>query len=172
MSETTDIRLAKHLSLSILENASPEFWSRLSDIHCSAFLDIGENGWSPESLRATSLSQGVHVILVEPAGPIDPGLLNAFALIRTIETETELITLAVSPANSGYGLGTRLLQNCLSAAEAVGGKHMFLEVRASNGRAVRMYENAGFGKIGLRQNYYHLNDDSRHDAITMRFDLG
>ena len=37
-------------------------------------------------------------------------------------------------------------------------KNMWLEVRASNTPAIRLYQNLGFDRIGQRDNYYRYHD--------------
>ena len=43
---------------------------------------------------------------------------------------------------------------------------MFLEVRRSNMRAIRLYESFGFSEIGIRANYYQGSSLSE-DAVVM-----
>ena len=43
---------------------------------------------------------------------------------------------------------------------------IFLEVRASNSSAIRLYEKKGFNEIGIRKNYYKIID-GKEDAILM-----
>ena len=52
------------------------------------------------------------------------------------------------------------------AAEVMGSKKIFLEVRISNEVAIDLYKKMGFKEIGLRRNYYRLRE-GREDAILM-----
>jgi ribosomal-protein-alanine N-acetyltransferase len=42
---------------------------------------------------------------------------------------------------------------------------IFLEVRASNQRAIQLYQMAGFNEIGLRKNYYPTAQGKEHAVI-------
>ncbi|MGP3971858.1 ribosomal protein S18-alanine N-acetyltransferase [Streptomyces sp. 6N223] len=76
-------------------------------------------------------------------------------------------TIAVAPAEQGRGLGARLLTELLRAATGFGCREVFLEVRADNERAQRLYKRFGFEAVGIRRGYYQPGN---HDALTMRRD--
>ena len=48
-----------------------------------------------------------------------------------------------------------------------GGQECFLEVRASNHSAYRLYERYGFNEIGRRRNYYPAAGGGSEDALVM-----
>lgn len=52
--------------------------------------------------------------------------------------------MGLLPAFRGQGLGRRLLQACIAKAWTKGLTRIELEVRADNGRAIRLYEHCGF----------------------------
>ncbi|MBZ5635525.1 MAG: ribosomal protein S18-alanine N-acetyltransferase [Acidobacteriia bacterium] len=76
--------------------------------------------------------------------------------------EREILNLAVDPAERHTGIARGLLGDALARAKG----NWFLEVRASNAAAIRLYESAGFHRAGRRQDYYY---DPPDDAIVMRF---
>lgn len=76
--------------------------------------------------------------------------------------ESEILNIAVDPAERRTGIARRLLTDALARAKGT----WFLEVRASNAAALRLYESAGFTRTGSRKNYY---DEPAEDAIVMRF---
>ena len=47
---------------------------------------------------------------------------------------------------------------------------IFLEVRSSNKKAIRLYEKNGFNELGIRNNYYK-NNAGWEDAILMGSEL-
>ena len=51
-----------------------------------------------------------------------------------------------------------------------GAQRVFLEVRPSNGHAIRLYDQEGFNEIGRRPRYYPARD-GREDAIVMAMEL-
>jgi ribosomal protein S18 acetylase RimI-like enzyme len=74
--------------------------------------------------------------------------------------EAELLRIAVDPAHRGQGLGQRLLEACQGALAARGMAHLFLEVRASNAAAIRLYGACGWRRCGLRPGYYPDGEDA------------
>jgi ribosomal-protein-alanine N-acetyltransferase len=76
--------------------------------------------------------------------------------------EREILNLAVDPAERRTGVARGLLREALNSAK---GK-WFLEVRASNEAAIRLYESFGFDQAGRRSGYYY---DPAEDGIVMRF---
>ena len=74
--------------------------------------------------------------------------------------EHEILNLAVDPAERRTGIARRLLADALVDAKAC-----FLEVRASNQAAIRLYESAGFAFAGRRSGYYQ---EPAEEAIVMR----
>jgi ribosomal-protein-alanine N-acetyltransferase len=83
-------------------------------------------------------------------------------------TQADVLTIAVSHAYWGRGIGSALLAALTDAARERGCTEMFLEVRADNARAHGLYLRRGFEDLGLRRGYYQ---PSGMDAITMRKDL-
>ena len=68
------------------------------------------------------------------------------------------------------GFGKALLAQVLAAARARAVRLMRLEVRIGNERALKMYEKAGFKRVGLRRGYYPTAA-GREDAVLMDADL-
>ncbi len=79
-----------------------------------------------------------------------------------------MLTLAVEPELRGQGLGQALLLAALGVAENAGAEAMFLEVAADNGRAIALYEGAGFHQVGLRRGYYANHGGGAVDALVYR----
>ncbi len=88
------------------------------------------------------------------------GDLAGFLVTRQVAAaETEILNMAVAPAFRRRGIGKRLLQPALHG-------DVFLEVRASNIPAQRLYQSLGFLVVGQRLAYY---SSPTEDAIVMRF---
>lgn len=91
-----------------------------------------------------------------------------YAVVLQSGLESELANLAVSQLVQRRGLGRRLLQAALKAAQARGSVEMFLEVRASNAGAIALYRSAGLSAVGRRARYYARPTE---DAVIMRAPL-
>lgn len=100
----------------------------------------------------------------------DNGTLTGLAVAMPLPDEAELLLIAVDPARQGYGLGRKLLAALRTELAASNRKKLFLEVRASNRRALDFYTAAGLTEIGRRKNYYPTAD-GREDALLLAGDL-
>jgi ribosomal protein S18 acetylase RimI-like enzyme len=78
----------------------------------------------------------------------------AILLTRCGIRSARLYSLAVVPAAAGRGVGRRLLSEVEAAAVRRCARHLRLEVRANNRRAIRLYEETGYRLIGRRPDYY------------------
>lgn len=87
-------------------------------------------------------------------------------VINLILDEAHLLNITVKPESQGRGLGLCLLTHLMQRARARGGNECFLEVRASNQSAYRLYERFGFNEIGRRRDYYPAIG-GREDALVM-----
>jgi ribosomal-protein-alanine N-acetyltransferase len=96
-------------------------------------------------------------------GEIDGRVVGFLVTRRVAPGESEILNLAVDPAERRSGVARELLTNALACVRSA----WFLEVRASNQAAIRLYEKAGFARAGLRSGYYR---EPAEEAIVMRFD--
>ncbi len=87
-----------------------------------------------------------------------------YAVLWVILDQGELANLALTTNRRGAGLGAHLLQHVLERARVRGVEKLFLEVRASNERAIELYRSFGFEDVGIRKGYY---DQPREDAKVM-----
>lgn len=93
-------------------------------------------------------------------------LLGYYIADRVLD-ESTLMNICVAPAWQGRGLGGRLLACYLEAAAARGLSRLWLEVRASNQRALRLYVANGYVEQGRRRQYY-TGPQGREDAVLMQ----
>lgn len=128
--------------------------------------------WSERTFRGLLRGRDAVLLVAEGeglgprAGPGD-GVLGYAVLWRAGE-EAELGNIAVHEAARGRGVGAELLRAITAEAEGMGAKAVYLEVRASNARARRLYEREGFREAGRRPGYYTR---PREDALVMRREL-
>ncbi|MBW6503537.1 ribosomal protein S18-alanine N-acetyltransferase [bacterium] len=85
-----------------------------------------------------------------------------YAVCWTLAGESHLLNIAVHPARRGRGIGRALLSECIRRAAGAGASRVFLEVRAGNEAAQRLYRSMGFEFRGIRKGYY---TDTGEDAV-------
>jgi ribosomal-protein-alanine N-acetyltransferase len=87
-----------------------------------------------------------------------------FAGVWLMVDEAHITTFAVHPGWRRQGIGRRLLQSLLLAADELRAARMTLEVRVSNDAAQALYAAHGFAVAGRRERYY---SDDGEDAYVM-----
>ncbi len=90
------------------------------------------------------------------------GKVVGYAVVWQVYEEFHIASLAIAPAQQGRGWGKYLLEVLLKLADNA--DYALLEVRPSNTRAIRMYEQFGFTRLGVRKRYYQNGED----ALVMR----
>ncbi|HEY0491048.1 MAG TPA: ribosomal protein S18-alanine N-acetyltransferase [Telluria sp.] len=116
---------------------------------------------------ADSLASGYHGQVLRDDG----GKLVGYFLLMAAVHEAHLLNVAVRSERQGEGLGRYLLDIVADSARSLGMESVLLEVRPSNLRALKVYEQYGFTEIGRRKAYYPDHNGQREDAIVMRLVL-
>ena len=80
--------------------------------------------------------------------------------------EGHLLNVCVRRDEQGQGHGRELVIQMLQRALAREVSVVFLEVRPSNFKAIRLYESLGFNEVGRRKGYYPA-EKSREDALVL-----
>ena len=133
--------------LAIENDVYPHPWSR------GNFLDSLYSGYEAWTLR-------------EP-----DGALAGYFLVMLAVDEAHLLNISVRRDLHGKGVGRLQLGKVVEVAKEKRMVSILLEVRPSNERAVAVYNQYGFERIGVRKGYYPASNNSREDAIVMRFHL-
>ena len=81
----------------------------------------------------------------------------------------EIANIAVASGARGRGIGGRLLDDAILAAQAAGAVTIHLEVRESNAAAQALYASRRFTSVGRRRGYYR---EPPEDAIVLRRTFG
>ncbi len=130
------------------------------------------DAWSAEMMAAELASpHGRYLVDVEPSAvPADRGTVVGYGGVRALRgsADSDIQTIALDAAHRGSGRGRALLRALLAEAAERGAREVFLEVRADNPVAQRLYASEGFAEIGRRAGYYQPDDV---DAVIMRLDL-
>lgn len=97
--------------------------------------------------------------------------LAGYFLLMFAVDEAHLLNITVRRGLHGKGIGRMLLDKVVQLAREKGMTSVLLEVRPSNHRALAIYQRYGFVQIGKRKAYYPAPNNTREDAIVMRFTL-
>jgi ribosomal-protein-alanine N-acetyltransferase len=82
-----------------------------------------------------------------------------YAILGTFKNNAHLLSIAVHPAQRKHGIGSLLLQKCISIARYYGYKSMTLEVREKNLDGQRFYQANDFEEKESVEGYY-LDDNA------------
>jgi len=118
----------------------------------SSFEDVLRQGWHSAVIKDSSLK------------------VIGYYIAMTAGDDEELLTITVHPDQVAQGHGRTLMQHLLQGARERGAARVFLEVRAGNTRAIRLYEQLGFKMSGMRKNYYSIPANPLTDSPARRED--
>jgi ribosomal-protein-alanine N-acetyltransferase len=113
-----------------------------------------------------SLRSGYQAQLLGADGTV----IGYFVAMRGVD-EVHLLNITVAPDFQGQGWGRVLLDALALWARGQGAQWLWLEVRASNARAQRIYEHHGYRRVGERKGYYPARLGKREDAVVMSLAL-
>jgi len=114
-----------------------------------------------DSLRSGYEAQLLH------AGEV---VLGYFVAMKGVD-EVHLLNITVAPAHQGQGWGRIMLDALALWARGQGAQWLWLEVRVSNVRAMRIYEHHGYRRVCERKGYYPARHGHREDAVVMSLKL-
>ena len=86
------------------------------------------------------------------------GKIKAYLSISIIDGEAEIHSLATVKKYQGKGYMKKLLTKVITILRKNNVKKIFLECRVSNYKAISLYKKNGFLQIGIRPNYYQIED--------------
>ncbi len=154
-----------------IKTVGPFDIGRVARLHRSCFAE----GWSRSDLAHLLATPGGFGLIARlfdrRLAGLDAMRGVGFAICRVMGTESELLSIGVSPAYRRRGVACSLLRVAMERCLLAGARAMFLEVATDNLAAQRLYEAHGFRRVGIRPDYYQHADGSRSNAYTMRCDL-
>ncbi|MBT8487618.1 MAG: ribosomal protein S18-alanine N-acetyltransferase [Gemmatimonadetes bacterium] len=121
--------------------------------------------WQASTFEGLLGRDGIELLVMID---VDDGVIG-YAVLWVILDQGELANLALTTNRRGAGLGGHLLRHVLDRARERGVEKLFLEVRASNARAIDLYRNFGFEDVGIRRAYY---ESPKEDARVMLATFG
>jgi len=121
--------------------------------------------WQRETFLDLLDRPGLELLVMEDSVA---GIVG-YAVLWCIVDQGELANMAITPNFRRRGLGSLLLARVLDVAREREVETVYLEVRASNESAVRLYTRFGFTEAGTRRAYY---DRPKEDALVMMAALG
>ncbi|MGF1875463.1 ribosomal protein S18-alanine N-acetyltransferase [Photobacterium frigidiphilum] len=95
-------------------------------------------------------------------------ILVGYCYGQLVAGEATLLNIAVDPNQQGKGYGKALLEGFIDILQQRNAEDIWLEVRASNVRAYKLYEATGFNEINRREGYYP-SENGREDALIMTY---
>lgn len=119
--------------------------------------------WKRRTFRSLLDREDAELWVVEPVADPSSSVV-AYLVLWFAGDEAELADVAVAREHRGRGLGALLVGRAVERARARGAGSLFLEVRASNERALALYRSRGFRVISVRKGYYTR---PREDALVM-----
>lgn len=116
--------------------------------------------WELETFRSC-FKVGYHCWIAERAS-----VVVGYGIMTIGAGESHVLNVCVSPDFQGKGYGRVIFNQIIEEARRYKVETMFLEVRPSNPKAIRLYRSLGFNEIGVRKNYYPARH-GHEDAIVM-----
>ena len=117
--------------------------------------------WSREFFeKELAAAQARCTVGVAPAAEGRAERIVGYTVCWRILDELHLLNVAVHQGVRGGGLGRSLIEAALDQARRSGARVVYLEVRAGNVSARRLYRRLGFREVGVRRGYYGVGQDA------------
>jgi [ribosomal protein S18]-alanine N-acetyltransferase len=124
--------------------------------------------WTLEGYQREIDSPNSDLLVLQPASADPQSPLIGIACLWAILEEAHITVMAIDPHYQRQGLGQVLLYALLASAHQRRLEWATLEVRASNERAIALYQKFGFQEVGKRHNYYQDGRQSEDALILWR----
>jgi len=125
--------------------------------------------WSRNLFLSEFRSKGVSTLLVALDGEPSARNVVGYLVFWSVADEMHILNLAIIPDKRQLGIAKRLVLAGIRQAYQKGAKRAFLEVRASNNAAQKLYASLGFTGTSVRREYY---DAPIEDAVVMTLEQG
>jgi ribosomal-protein-alanine N-acetyltransferase len=125
--------------------------------------------WSRNLFLSEFRSPSVSTLLVALENDMPARSVIGYIVYWLIEDEMHILNLAVAPQFRRQGIARQLVLDAVKRAYAKGGRRAFLEVRASNTAAQKLYSDLGFTGSFIRRDYYNSPTEN---AVIMTLEEG
>ena len=129
-----------------------------------SFINIEKNAydfpWS-KTIFLDCLRAGYSSWVIE-----DNKILIAYGVMLITSDASHILNLCVHTDYQSIGVGKQLLGHFISLARRQNIHRIFLEVRPTNFKAIKLYLSMGFNEVGKRRNYYPTKI-GREDALIL-----
>lgn len=119
--------------------------------------------WKVNTLKEELLSNYSYFITIKLDKTNE--IIGFAGFKKTLDT-ADIMNIVVRKDFRNKKIGKKLLSTLIKKAKEQNIKTIFLEVNSKNLPALKLYENIGFKKIGIRKNYY-----KNSDGINMKIEL-
>lgn len=92
--------------------------------------------------------------------------VSGYGIMSVLAGEAHILNLCIKSDLQNNGLGKEMIDYLIDLAKVHNADVMFLEVRPSNGQALKIYERSGFDEVGSRKDYYPAKF-GREDAVIL-----
>jgi N6-L-threonylcarbamoyladenine synthase len=126
---------------------------------------FANDAWPEETFKSELAAKHTYYILA-----LEDNLVVGYAGLSKLpgSDQADIQTIAVREDKRGLGIGKSLMDTLNLQATELGAKEIFLEVRADNTVAQKLYKLFGFKQIGTRKKYYQPDGV---DAFIMKTDI-
>lgn len=152
----------RHLQLRPMAAADAE---AMANLEATTFADAAHTPWTASAFLAELAEDAPTPRSWWVAH--DNGELIAFAGGMVVDTDIEILDVAVAAEHRRKGLARKLLSHVSYDAQMLGCTTASLEVEDGNTAAIGLYKSLGFAEVGRRRGYYGAGAD----ALIMRASL-
>lgn len=96
------------------------------------------------------------------------GTVAGYICAESVMDEGHILNLGVHTAYRRRGIAASLVKHVIEELKSRGCRFLYLEVRASNSAARRLYAGFGFAIVGIRKNYYLAPNE---DGVIMMLEI-
>ena len=113
------------------------------------------NPWS-ENQTLSHLNNNKSYNLIN----ISSNIINGYLLGEIIDNSNHLYKTSIIKKLSNKGIGSLLINRLIKFLKELNILYIYLEVRASNNVAIKLYDKFDFKLINTRKKYYNDNEDA------------